>query len=518
MHVFIKDGGNVGIGTTAPAAKLDIWNGAAFNADSEFARFGTGGATLQQRFLSFGNKSSGTPYIQGKNDSNAATNITLNPEGGAVFFGGDAHGVSFIAGANNHLRWNGRTSMHSPSDGILRIMNAAENNFNMIQLGGWTSSFPALKRNGANLHLRYADDSGFSNLFAGQVVFNDWLTASSSLCGNGALGQNMFMPYGDANLYWLATHGNLGGSVMQFGQCGDVNRLNDIIFARKAGATVQGALVGTVNETMRLGYNGHVGINDPTPATRLSVRDDTSVSARISLRSAGTDDAFIGHEFYTGTSALYWSGGMFVNKSSLAMAFFTAADGTNPRVKILNDGKVGIGNITPTYQLQISTDSAAKPNGGSWSNPSDRRLKDNIRPFSDGLAVLKQISPKVWELNGKASLPTGSSGIGVIAQDVAELLPYSVSTISTKLEPTDESDTELLTFNASALPFILVNAVKDLEKQTLQPMDTTDVTPACSSATRGQQYFVKDDQLGDSAKLCGRAADGTFAWKTTTTF
>jgi hypothetical protein len=47
----------------------------------------------------------------------------------------------------------------SPSDGVLRITNNALTDFNRIQLGGATSSFPAIKRNGAAIQIRLADDS-----------------------------------------------------------------------------------------------------------------------------------------------------------------------------------------------------------------------------------------------------------------------------------------------------------------------------------------------------------------------
>jgi hypothetical protein len=125
-------------------------------------------------------------------------------------------------------------------------------------------------------------------------------------------------------------------------------------------------------------------------------------------------------------------------------------------------GNVGIGVPAPTFQLQLSTDSAAKPNGGSWSNPSDARLKENIRPFTDGLAVVRQINPVSYRLNGKAGLPKGEPGISVIAQEVRDLLPYTITTFKAKLEAGDAEPAELLAFNSSALTFVLINAVKEL--------------------------------------------------------
>lgn len=42
------------------------------------------------------------------------------------------------------------------------LTNPSENNFDLLQFGGTTSSFPAIKRSSTNLQARLADDSGFT--------------------------------------------------------------------------------------------------------------------------------------------------------------------------------------------------------------------------------------------------------------------------------------------------------------------------------------------------------------------
>jgi hypothetical protein len=44
----------------------------------------------------------------------------------------------------------------------MRISNYAVNDFNRLQFGGTTSSFPALKRNSAVLETKLADDSAYA--------------------------------------------------------------------------------------------------------------------------------------------------------------------------------------------------------------------------------------------------------------------------------------------------------------------------------------------------------------------
>jgi hypothetical protein len=52
----------------------------------------------------------------------------------------------------------------SSSDGVLRITNNALNNFDRLQFGGTTSSFPAIKRNGTAIDFRLADDSAWCSI------------------------------------------------------------------------------------------------------------------------------------------------------------------------------------------------------------------------------------------------------------------------------------------------------------------------------------------------------------------
>lgn len=106
---------------------------------------------------------------------------------------------------------------------------------------------------------------------------------------------------------------------------------------------------------------------------------------------------------------------------------------------------------------------ATKPGGGSWAAPSDRRTKQNIENFPDGLGVVERIQPVSYEYNGLGGTKAdGKRHIGVIAQDAAAAVPYCISEYSAPLNPGDESATALMQFDPSALCFVLINAVKEL--------------------------------------------------------
>jgi len=73
------------------------------------------------------------------------------------------------AGATGGFYWLGRSILASPADGNVRLTNAAVTDFGLLQFGGTTSAFPALKRSGALLQARLADDSGFAQISASTV-------------------------------------------------------------------------------------------------------------------------------------------------------------------------------------------------------------------------------------------------------------------------------------------------------------------------------------------------------------
>ena len=191
-------------------------------------------------------------------------------------------------------------------------------------------------------------------------------------------------------------------------------------------------------------------------------------------------------------------------------------------------GNLGIGLVSDaTYELQLSADSAAKPSTSAWTVASDRRLKTNVRPFIDGLSIVNQLAPVAYEYNGLGGMPAGVTGIGFLAQNVKDIIPYSVGTyqgwlhpscaIDPRPDPCDTTTTELFNLNDSALTYVLINAVNQLELQTMQHSDVSQPL-MCTESTRGQHFFVRDDLLGDHVTVCGRSASGTYSFQTTTQF
>ncbi len=141
-------------------------------------------------------------------------------------------------------------------------------------------------------------------------------------------------------------------------------------------------------------------------------------------------------------------------KGSNGLLFFTTNN--NIKMQIMPSGNVGINTITPAFKLEVNG-SAAKPGGGSWTNSSDRRLKQNIQPYSDGLSSLLKISPVTFQYNELSGFDTEPVYVGVIAQELQEVAPYMVGTI-------EREGMESLTVDNSAMMYMLINSVKEQQQ------------------------------------------------------
>ena len=80
--------------------------------------------------------------------------------------------------SGNLLSFSGFGEFLAPSDGVFTVRNNAGTTFNRLQLGGTTSSFPSIKRNGAAIDFRLADDSGFCAINTGILSIQNTVAAA----------------------------------------------------------------------------------------------------------------------------------------------------------------------------------------------------------------------------------------------------------------------------------------------------------------------------------------------------
>jgi hypothetical protein len=135
-----------------------------------------------------------------------------------------------------------------------------------------------------------------------------------------------------------------------------------------------------------------------------------------------------------------------------------------------NSKKVGIGTNVPDQTLSVNGN-ASKAGGGSWATFSDRRVKQDIKPFNDGMAVLKQLQPVTYKYNEKSGYTDlNKTFVGFIAQDVEKVAPYMVNLYDDSKGPSGLADKRQ--FDESALSKIMLNAIKE-QQTTIESQQKT---------------------------------------------
>jgi hypothetical protein len=194
----------------------------------------------------------------------------------------------------------------------------------------------------------------------------------------------------------------------------------------------------------------------PTSGRLVLGRALGSTGADFQVKDAGiADQTAVRLYSDSGTLNLQQGSGdatVFRNKTGSAVATVNAT------------GQMGLGT-TPTHQLHLSTDDAAKLATATWATTSDARLKDVLRPYTDGLELLLALDPVWYRYNGLGGIRRdGQEYVGLLAQAVQHVAPYMVQSHRGRLTP-EQEETDLLEFNAAPLIFALVNAVKALASQ-----------------------------------------------------
>ena len=214
---------------------------------------------------------------------------------------------------------------------------------------------------------------------------------------------------------------------------------------------------GAPDNAIYVAANGNIGLGTSNPGSRLQLESgDLYVKSGNLNMDAGnltmTGDILVtGRVDVTGDARYRLS-----NKAN-----FIGTDGTTNILQINGStNRVGIGKVNPDHLLELGTDDAVKPNGGSWSAPSDRRLKTNIRDYNDGLAQVMAIRPVRYHYNGKLDMPTDKEFIGLIAQEIREVAPYTVRSID-KGESEEEG---YLFVDGTPLTYMLINAVQEQQE------------------------------------------------------
>jgi hypothetical protein len=215
-------------------------------------------------------------------------------------------------------------------------------------------------------------------------------------------------------------------------------------------------------EVARFDSSGNLGIGTSSPASKLEVAGLTNITAgglkvtgsptgytnEIALGGATANSAYAITTTGTGTPNMF-----FDHRGTSNTGDFYFRNGTNASTERMRlEGSGG---------LFLAGSTAQKATGTTWSNPSDQRLKDNIRDYIKGTTELMQVRVREWEYNGKGGTTEGMKGLGVIADEVMTVLPDTVENYDAKFNADDEETTAIKKFDATEITWLLVKTAQE---------------------------------------------------------
>lgn len=175
-------------------------------------------------------------------------------------------------------------------------------------------------------------------------------------------------------------------------------------------------------------------------ADQLYFYDDTAAALRMALDASGN--------FLVGTPSLNGAGGFTVapnGTGGAATAYFNRTSTASVSVPLtFANGGSNVGSIS--YSNTIT----------AYNTTSDHRLKENVSPLVNGLAVVDQLQPAnfTWKVDG-------SAGCGFIAHELQAVVPEAVTGEKDAVDA--QGNAQFQGVDHSKLVPFLVAAIKELK-------------------------------------------------------
>lgn len=345
-----------------------------------------------------------------------------------------------------------------------------------------TATFPATSSGGATPDIGIAHSGGActTTTGTGSLVFSNSPTLTTpnlgtpsainivnatGLTSNQVTNALGFTPYNSTN---PAGYVNSSGSVAFATNAGNASTVTNGVYTNNT-QTITGAKTfssltsgGTTAVTMGSATPAGTGINSSaynfTAGTSIYRNNNTNGDIVIS-NTGSAQFTFTPTGIFVAPGSIVSSAGSFNFSSTTSWAYNLS----NTVQLAINSG--AICDFYQSGDMRIYGSNATKASGTTWANPSDIRLKNNIQNYTSGISKLMQVQPKTWEYNGKAGTLTGTKGLGVIADEIEQVLPNAVDTYKAKLNKDDATETDIKRFDATEITWLLVNSVKELKAE-----------------------------------------------------
>ena len=489
IKMVINNSGDVGIGTTAPAGKLDVIipNLGTSSGDEVNGVFIQGSRHdwifKQIRTANGSDWNNTTLRLQTRVDSTLMSSIDFVSDSSYnrhvdINTASNAFNTRFTHGGNVGIGTN---------DPFSRLQVGTPMSGNELTIGGyyisgggslnWRSGHPSNSAVWNMARINVTDDGNYN----GRMEFKTTTSGGNSgveptqkmvLKANGRLGIGTTSPSALLHLYSAAagglpmlqvmSHATAAGSftgnyMAEF--CHAFSGVNHaMLIKNNEAANGRNTLdVADANGVFATFVNGKVGIGTTSPLNKLHVDGNIQIGGWTTAGSRFIGTARIDNGAFTAGSAgmevesVTESGlGNYDQKIHLTSHRY---NGGTSRVLTASftsgNNRVGIGDTTPSYTLDaVGTIRAT----GDVIAYSDARVKDNVKTIDNALEKVKKLRGVSYTRN---DIEDKSTKVGVIAQEVLKVLP----------EVVDQDENDKYSVSYGNITGVLIEAIKEQQKQ-----------------------------------------------------
>ncbi|MFM6927976.1 MAG: tail fiber domain-containing protein, partial [Bdellovibrio sp.] len=393
-----KPSGNVGIGTTTPAASLVVNKTAPTGTIASTGTAVSGTGTNFTTAFSVGDQIIANGQAKTITVITDAANMTVNTAFSSDLTAGTTYTrVGTILSAGNVGIGTSQPlySLHVNGDANLGgVIFKGQTDYDSS-----ASVYPIISRSAA----------GGSGVFpfntSGNLVLAPRADGSNIVFATGATTPQTRMV--------ISGSGNVGIGTSSPAAALDVNGTASIGVSGKVNISAAGVISSSVN-----GNYIPINISNPTGYAHILVNNS------VDFGSGGTDGYIKLHDN---------SKGIFLDSSGIR---FNYASGTEA-ARINSSGNLGIGITNPGYKLDVNGDTniasgSALRFGGTQvctsagcTSSSDRNLKESIQPLQNSLEKILKLQGVEYDYKDKVKF-TDKHQVGVIAQDVEKVYPEVV--------------------------------------------------------------------------------------------
>jgi hypothetical protein len=431
----ITNTGDVGIGTAAPSGKLEVYQTAVSPTIRMFTNF-VGGNAVDLN-----------PYISGVSNGGYSVSIggtirqVIDTSGNmGIGTSSPSHrlhvnGNAYVPITNSYYCYTADYGMGTPASSGLQIFTGASDTIRFGHMASGTFT--------ERMRMTAAGSLGIGTQ-----------TPAGSLHVSGSTGFTWSGGSTSSGLVTIGTQGATGGSLFI-----NTNSLNTSFASGLAIDGTYSSPLSTVNiKAVGVNSGGGYGAilafhtsNENALAERMRIDNSGrlligTTAADQLVTVAGNIATTNGADRYIKLSS---SSNYNYTLSAVGDDFRILENGATARLAIkYPNGNVGIGTTDPTQKLHVVGQILASDNITAYS---DKRLKDNIVTVSDALALVSKMRGVTYTRKD-----TGQAGVGVVAQEMKEVLPQVVQ------------EGEYMSVAYGNVVGVLIEAIKELTARVAQ--------------------------------------------------